>query len=268
MTRILQLSDTHFGTEQTPVVQAVLDLVHALTPDLVVLSGDITQRARRGQFARARQFVEALACPVLAVPGNHDIPLFNLAARLFNPYGNYRRGLGPSLEPIFENDRILAVGLNTTRPARRKNGEISDAQISHAVSRLKQGRPDQLRIVVAHHPMRAREHSDWRNLLIGREEALPAFCDAGADLILGGHIHLPYVVSAQPDVEGSHGWVVQAGTSLSYRVRGQIPNSLNLITHEAHEGTHTCRIERWDYVAATKAFTAFKCDVLGWHRPR
>ncbi len=268
MTRILQLSDTHFGTEQASVLKAVLDLVHTMTPDLVVLSGDITQRARRGQFASARHFVEALACPVLAVPGNHDIPLFNLPARLFNPYGNYRRALGSSLEPIFENAEILAIGVNTTRPTRRKNGEISDAQINRVVSRLKLGRPDQLRLVVAHHPMRAKESSDWRNLLIGREAALPAFCGAGVDLILGGHIHLPYVVSAQPDVDGSHGWVVQAGTALSHRVRGKVPNSLNLITHEVQAGAHTCRVERWDYAASTRTFAPFTCDVLGWHRPR
>ena len=100
MTRILQLSDTHFGTERKPVVEAALDLARSLNPDLVVLSGDITQRARRGQFAAARKFIERLSLPVLAVPGNHDIPLFNVFARALNPYGNYRRALGAVLSLI------------------------------------------------------------------------------------------------------------------------------------------------------------------------
>ena len=140
MTRILHFSDTHFGTERKAVVEAALDLAAAQAPDLVVLSGDITQRARRRQFAAARAFIERLSLPVLAVPGNHDIPLFNVFARALNPYGNYKRALGAVLEPVFENPGLLAIGVNTTRPRRRKDGEISEAQIARA-QRLRQARP-------------------------------------------------------------------------------------------------------------------------------
>lgn len=117
MMRVLHISDTHFGTEREPVVHALHALADTLRPDLVVLGGDITQRARRGQFAAARRFIQALQRPVLAVPGNHDIPLFNLAARLFDPYGNYRRALGAVLEPVYEDDRLLAIA--STARARR-----------------------------------------------------------------------------------------------------------------------------------------------------
>lgn len=193
MMRVLHISDTHFGTEREPVVHALHALADTLRPDLVVLGGDITQRARRGQFAAARRFIQALQRPVLAVPGNHDIPLFNLAARLFDPYGNYRRALGAVLEPVYEDDRLLAIGVNSTRAARRKNGEVSRTQAQRVAQRLRDARPGQLRVVALHHPVHAMVESDQRNLLIGREFAVPAWVDAGVDLILGGHIHLPYV---------------------------------------------------------------------------
>lgn len=255
MTRILHLSDTHFGTERKPVVEAALDLARALAPDLVVLSGDITQRARRGQFAAARKFIQRLSLPVLAVPGNHDIPLFNVFARALNPYGNYKRALGAILEPVFENDGVLAIGVNTTRPRRRKDGEISDAQIARVAERLRQARPGQLRVVVAHHPVRAKVESDLSNLLIGRERALAAWLQAGVDLVLGGHIHLPYVLPLTPAGPAAPaGWIVQAGTACSHRVRGSVPNSLNVITRQEQDGAPVCHVERWDYAAGAHAF--------------
>lgn len=253
MTRILHLSDTHFGTERKAVIEAVLDLARQLSPDLVVLSGDITQRARRSQFAAARRFIERMALPVLAVPGNHDIPLFNVFLRALNPYGNYKRALGPILEPVFENDGVLAIGVNTTRPRRHKDGEISDAQITRVAQRLRQARPGQLRIVVAHHPVRAKVESDLSNLLIGRERALAAWAQAGVDLVLGGHIHLPYVLPLTAPT-GPAGWIVQAGTTCSHRVRGTVPNSLSVITRTEEDGQQVCHVERWDYAAGAHAF--------------
>lgn len=196
MTRILHLSDTHFGTEREPVVQALLRLANEWQPDLVLLSGDITQRARRAQFAAARRFVQALQRPVLAVPGNHDIPLFNVLARWLNPYGGYRRAMGPVLEPAVEMPGLLAIGVNSTRPSRHKNGQVDRRQVERVVQRLRKSSPDCLRIVVLHHPVRAAVESDQSNLLIGREWAVPAWIEAGVDLILGGHIHLPYVLPA------------------------------------------------------------------------
>src|SRR5690606_31580206 len=144
MSRLLHLSDLHFGTEDPEVAAALLQLAREQQPDLCLLSGDITQRARRAQFAAARAFVQQLPAPVLAVPGNHDLPLFNLPLRLLNPYGNYRRAFGPSLEPQLERDDLLLIGVNSTRPARHKDGEVSAAQIERVAARLRQARPGQL----------------------------------------------------------------------------------------------------------------------------
>jgi len=264
MTRLLHISDTHFGTEVEHVVDALLALASAQQPDVVLLGGDVTQRARRGQFAAARRFVQALQRPLLAVPGNHDIPLFNLAARLLDPYGNYRRALGAGLEPVYEDERLIAIGVNTTHPRRRVDGAISPAQVRRVAQRLRTARPGQLRLVLLHHPVRAVDPSDQTNLLIGREEAVPAWMAAGVDLILGGHIHLPYVVPLHPPdaPDGRRAWAVQAGTAVSYRVRGEVPNSVNFIHHEQGEDGSHCSVERWDFQAATGAFGCVRVTPL------
>jgi 3',5'-cyclic AMP phosphodiesterase CpdA len=244
MSVVLHLSDPHFGTEQGAVVDALLHFARGARPDLVVLGGDITQRARRGQFAAAARFVAQLAMPTLSVPGNHDIPLYNVFARLFYPYRSYRRAMGSEL---------LVIGVNSTRPARHKDGEVSAAQIARVAGLLAQARPGQLRLVVAHHPVRARLESDMSNLLIGRERAVPAWVGAGADLILGGHIHLPYLLPLPPE-NGHAAWAVQAGTATSHRVRAQTPNSVNLITQAQSPACGPCVVERYDYAATAGRF--------------
>jgi len=259
--RVLHLSDTHFGTEQAPVVEAVLALANELMPEVVVLSGDITQRARTGQFAAARAFLTRLGLPTLVIPGNHDIPLFNVAARILNPYGGYQRAIGKTLEPVFSNERVLAIGVNTTRPSRHKNGEVSREQIDRVCTQLRQARSEQLRMVVVHQPVRAVVESDTANLLIGRDAAVPAWVDAGADMVLGGHIHLPYVVPL-PTNSGRRAWAVQAGTAVSHRVRGSIPNSVNVIEHHVGDGKLHCRVQRWDYDASGGAFVTVDNKVL------
>ncbi|MFO7706035.1 MAG: metallophosphoesterase [Halopseudomonas sp.] len=260
MIRLLQLSDTHFGTERPEVMAAISQLCQQHRPELVILSGDITQRARRTQFAAAREFTDQLHAPLLSVPGNHDLPLFNLFARVFSPYGNYRRYFGDELEPEYETDHLLVIGVNSTRPSRHKNGELTDRQIERVARRLRQARPEQLRVVVQHHPVRAVEASDTANLMIGREKAVPAWVDAGMDLVLGGHIHLPYVLPlyGQQGEQGRQAWTVQAGTAVSERVRGDIPNSVNLISYELSQGKPQCVVERWDYVDGTRRFEAVR----------
>jgi 3',5'-cyclic AMP phosphodiesterase CpdA len=222
MSVVLQVSDTHFGTEQPVVVEALLRLVHAQRPDLVVLSGDITQRARRNQFRAARVFVERLAVPAtLVLPGNHDMPLYNIVARLFAPYANYQRVFGRVLEPEFASADLLVVGVNTTRPWRHKDGAVAGRQIARVCGRLQQAHAPQLRLVVTHQPVHVIRPEDERHLLHGHREAVYAWASAGADLILGGHIHLPYV---RPLWERCSDlprpiWAVQAGTAVSSRVR-------------------------------------------------
>jgi hypothetical protein len=141
MTVLLQISDTHFGTERATVVDALTALARQQRPDLVVLSGDITQRARPAQFRAARAFTDRLGAPVLAVPGNHDIPLFDLWARLRSPYGRYSAAFGTDLEPGAPLSELLVVCVNTTRPWRHKDGEVSALQIDRVARRCGACRP-------------------------------------------------------------------------------------------------------------------------------
>ena len=258
MTVLLQISDTHFGTERPQVVAALLRLAEALAPDLVVLSGDITQRARKAQFAAARAFVDALgATPALVVPGNHDIPLFNPLARLCYPYANHQRVFGADLEPSFESPELLVLGVNTTRAYRHKDGEVSMQQIRRVAARLETASAAQLRVVITHQPVAVTRAQDEKNLLHGRERAVQRWARAGADLILGGHIHLPYVLPLHDTFAGlgRRMWAVQAGTALSSRTRGTIDNSVNVIRHDAHAGgARQTTVERWDFSETSGAF--------------
>ncbi len=253
MKRLLQISDPHFGTESPAVVEALAAFAAQCAPAAVILSGDVTQRARRGQFAAARQFLDRLGRPSIVVPGNHDIPLFNLWARWRSPYGNYRRVFGPDLEPELELPDFLLLGVNSTRAARHKDGQLDEVQIQRVAERLSRAAPGQLRVVILHHPVRAWLEDDRENVVHGRQAAVTAWSLAGADLILGGHIHLPYVLPVGA-ADPQRTWAVQAGTALSHRVRGDVPNSVNLITYDAAE--RACAIERWDFDG--QAFVCFQ----------
>lgn len=248
---ILQISDTHFGTEQPAVVEALLQLAGDHAPDLLVLSGDVTQRARVTQFKAALEFLRRM--PVenqLVLPGNHDIPLFNVLGRFLSPYRNFQRSFGSNLEPEFESEELLVLGVNTTRASHHTVGEVSPAQIERVSRRLSAASPVQLRVIVAHQPVRATRDSDIKNLLLNHQAAIHAWSAAGADLILGGHIHLPHVrpLKEVHDLPRTL-WSVLAGTAVSHRVRGEVPNSVNLIRYHRDSVPLNCTVQRWDHDA-------------------
>jgi 3',5'-cyclic AMP phosphodiesterase CpdA len=263
MSLILQISDTHFGTERPAVVEALLELARAERPDLVVLSGDVTQRARRSQFAAAARFRDELATSARAlviVPGNHDIPLFDVAARVLHPYANYQRWFGSELEPSFASPELLVLGVNTTRWWRHKHGELSLSQIERVAERLRNATPQQLRVVVTHQPLQVTRSRDVNNLLRGYEHAVKTWSDAGADIFMGGHIHLPYVRRLGAGLPGfsRQTWVVQAGTAVSHRIREGVPNSINVIRSDGA----SCALERWDFDARTQRFACVTAEPL------
>jgi 3',5'-cyclic AMP phosphodiesterase CpdA len=256
MSTIAQISDTHFGTERPEVVAALSELLVSMRPELVILSGDVTQRARRAQFDAARRFIDGYGRPTLVIPGNHDVPLENVFARLFSPFAGYRRVFGDNLEPEFSGDDVLAIGVNTVRPRRHKDGEVSDAQVERVCERLRRATDAQLRIVVTHQPVHVIRDKDVRNLLINHERAIAAWAVAGADLVLGGHIHLPYVrpLNTPSRKLASELWSVQAGTAVSTRIREGISNSFNVIRHDALGDRSACVVEQWDYNEANGRF--------------
>lgn len=259
MSVLLHISDPHFGTERVEVVAALQRLAVELAPECIVLSGDITQRARRTQFASARAFVDALPAPALVIPGNHDIPLFNLWARLRSPYANFQHAFGAALEREWTSPDWHVIAINTTRWWRQKDGEVSLAQVQHVAQRIGQAVPGQVRVVVTHQPMLVTRQHDVRNLLHGHRRAADAWLAAGVDLLMGGHIHLPYVRPLRPE-QGHRAYVVQAGTAVSRRVRGDVPNSVNVLRRE--RGTRSCVAERWDYDTGLARFARRESNAL------
>jgi 3',5'-cyclic AMP phosphodiesterase CpdA len=257
MTVLLQVSDPHFGTERPAVVEALVALAQTAKPQVLLLSGDITQRATRAQFAAARAFVERLHVPhCVAVPGNHDIPLWHLPLRLLRPYARYEAAFGADLEPTLDLDDVLVLAVNTTRWWRHEDGQLAPAQIELVARRLAQARPGQRRLVMVHQPLAVTRPEDAKNVLHGHAAALAAWGAAGVDLIVGGHIHLPFVLPLN-----GGGWAVQAGTAVSHRVRGETPNSVNLIHVEAR-ATERAVVERWDHDAGQGAFVRRDRQVL------
>ncbi|MFG5406748.1 metallophosphoesterase [Piscinibacter sakaiensis] len=240
------------------MVEALVRLAAALRPDVLVLSGDVTQRATAAQFRAARAFVDRLAVPQwLVIPGNHDIPLFNLALRVLAPYARFRRAFGPALEGVIDRPGLLLVALNTTRWWRHVDGSVSAAQVAAVARRLAAARPGQWRVVVTHQPVAVTRAQDRHDLLHGRREALRCWREAGADLVLGGHIHLPFLTPLDdPATPGPARpmWALQAGTAVSRRTRPPaVENSVNLLrcgpagVGLPDDVLRACEVERWDY---------------------
>ena len=271
----MQVSDVHFGTERPGAVEALLRLHREIRPDVVVLSGDLTQRATAAQFAAARAFADALAAAgstVLAQAGNHDVPLFAFWTRFLAPYRRYRRRFGSEDGFVHEDESLVLVGLNSTRHTRHKDGEVSPAQVESVAAALEAGGRDdgrtggrghdaRVRAVVMHHPVHAIRPQDEENVVHGGEAAVRRWAEAGADLVIGGHVHLPYVSplgERYPDLAAPV-WCVQAGTAVSGRTRGGVPNSINLIEATPER---TCRVERWDFEAGAVEFRLHGAETL------
>ena len=250
---ILHLTDPHFGTERPEVVQGLMALAAMWRPQRIVVSGDITQRARRAQFAAAHRFLNQLcaACgadpraDLLVIPGNHDVPLFHLPLRVLNPYGPYIRWFGADLEPTVAGAGVCLLGVNTTRPWRHKHGELSSAQIARVVERLERCVPDALKVVVTHQPLQVMEADDLKDLVRGHQAAKPAWAAAGADLLLSGHTHQSFVAPLPAPLADT--WVVQTGTAVSRRIRERVPNSVHLIRHQGLPHGQRAQVERWDW---------------------
>jgi 3',5'-cyclic AMP phosphodiesterase CpdA len=232
-------------------------LVDQVRPDLTIVSGDITQRAYGHEFAKAKRYFDALAIrDFLIIPGNHDIPLYNPIKRLFFPYFNYSQAFGKVLEPVYQTDHLLVVGIKTTRRYRHKDGEISKAQIERSAQILSHAPPDQLKIIVTHHPLSVDRHQDEKDLLHGGEAALPYWADAGADLVLGGHIHWPFILALHGKFSHLKRrlWLIQAGTAVSSRIRHHADNSINILYYDKAAPVRHCRVERWDYKPVPSQF--------------
>lgn len=212
MTRIVHLSDLHFGYERAALVEPLLDLVNAADADLVVVTGDLTHRGRSAQFAQAAAFLRRIEAPLIAVPGNHDIPLYKLADRMMRPFQRWRRSIARNLEPVGHVGKLRVQGVNSVDPMAWQRGIITSSQVARVVDGLD---ADCVNIVALHHPMQQQPQVD-KALMKGAPEALARFQTTGVHLVLSGHLHI-WSIGAFQGKTGRSLLQVQAGTALCAR---------------------------------------------------
>ncbi|GIZ53452.1 metallophosphoesterase family protein [Noviherbaspirillum aridicola] len=268
MTRIAHLSDTHFGTELPQVAEALLDCLTGLRPDLTVVSGDVTQRARPSEFAAAVDYFRRLPSPFMVLPGNHDIPLFDLASRLLRPYRNFRAAFRAGAE-LWQGEAAAVLGLDTTLPLRHTRGRLDTAQLSRLTAQLPQEAAGKMRISAVHQPLHAAWPEDRDEVLLNAEEAAHAFARERIDVVLSGHVHVPVVTTTRqlfPRLR-RHFILAGAGTAISYRTRPGAPNSFNLLSCEPGQGS--VEVQSFHFAKDSRAFHpharfAFSLALDGW----
>ncbi|UXU75511.1 MULTISPECIES: metallophosphoesterase family protein [unclassified Paracoccus (in: a-proteobacteria)] len=212
MTRILHLSDLHFGYERAALEAALLDRVNAAGADLVVVTGDLTHRGRSAQFIQAAAFLRRIEAPLIAVPGNHDIPLFKLMDRMLTPYVRWKRHIAPELEPTGHVGTVRVQGVNSVDPLAWQRGIITREQVARVVAGLEAGC---INIVALHHPMQQGPQVD-KALMQGATTALGRFEAEGVHLVLSGHLHR-WSLGAFLGPQGRPLLQLQAGTALCAR---------------------------------------------------
>jgi len=265
---IVHLSDIHFGLVDTRLIAPLVETVKEIKPDLVAVSGDLTQRARSHQFREARAFLDSLPHPQIIVPGNHDVPLQNPVTRFLQPLDKYRRFITDDLQPFYFDDEIAVVGISTARSLTIKGGRVNKSQIEWMRSKLCALEDEITKIVVTHHPFDLPEGYNEGDLVGRSRLAMETLANCGADLFLAGHLHVSHTshTAKRYKIHGHSALVVQAGTATSTRGRGEA-NSFNVI-RIAHPQITVDRLE-WQpesagfFAASTESF---RQTAGGWVR--
>ena len=268
MRTLVHLSDLHFGRIDYSDVEPLIATVKAIKPEVVVISGDLTQRARSEQFQEARQFLDALPSPQIVVPGNHDVPLYNVFARFFQPLDKYRRYITNDLEPFYADDEMAILGINTARSLTIKDGRINEKQVAKVRERLCPFGDEVTKIIVTHHPFDLPEGQNEDELVDRAQMAMEALASCGADLLLAGHLHISHTghTAKRYKIAGHSALVVSAGTATSTRGRGEA-NSFNVVRIDHPH----ISVERLTWEPAQNTFTSFLIENFqhtpdGWVR--
>lgn len=266
MRTIVHLSDLHFGKVDQALLTPLVEAVSALAPDVVVVSGDLTQRARTAQFLEAQAFLARLPRPQVVVPGNHDVPLHNLLHRLLKPLDNFRRHIESNLSPSFVDTEIAVLGLNTARSMVVKNGRVNLAQLESVRGAFARMGNEVIKVVVTHHPFDVPPHINAGERVGRAEAALGVFAQCGVDVLLAGHLHISRTAGTKNRyaLPGYGALIVSAGTATSTRGRGEA-NSFNALRLQKQR----VEVERFEWIAAQRRFVPVLQEVFarklnGW----
>lgn len=266
MPKIVHLSDLHFGRVDELLLQPLVDRVHALSPEVVVVSGDLTQRARRDQFLQAQAFLSRLPHPQIVVPGNHDVPLYNVAARFLWPLAGFTRHITDDLAPLYISPHMAVMGLNSARSLVVKNGRVNRRQLDQVRQSLCELDDGVVKVVVTHHPFDLPGQHEADDLVGCAEEAMAAFSQCGVDVLLAGHLHTSHSTDTggRYPLAGYEALAVSAGTATSTRGRGE-RNAFNLLRLQKD----LVEVERFEWTAARASFDPsgvqrFQRAARGW----
>jgi 3',5'-cyclic AMP phosphodiesterase CpdA len=269
---LAHLSDTHFGTERPEVTNALISTINHINPNIVIISGDLTQRAHLPQFEAAKNFLQSLTAELrLVIPGNHDIPLFNLARRIFNPYKNYSKVFGKR-ENICYCQNIAIIGYDATSRWYHTKGYLSENRLVQHIKAAKANlSANGIIIACAHQPLAVKLPQDAENILINAENVAKLFAQHKVDLVLSGHVHAPIITTTEhifPNLARS--FVLSgAGTAISHRTRSNMPNSFNLIYIDCVNNSPNFTIKLMEYVKEQHIFEekiicSFNLGHNGW----
>ena len=266
MRTLVHLSDLHFGRVEHALLLPLVEAVSALSPDLVVVSGDLTQRARTAEFLHAKEFLARLPVPQIVVPGNHDVPLYNVVDRLLKPLEKFRRHIEPNLSPSYIDSEMAVQGVNTARSLVVKNGRINDAQIQSLRNTLCDLDEEVVKVVVTHHPFDVPSHIPAGERVGRADMAMNAFAQCGVDVLLAGHLHTSRSGNTgdRYALSGYSALVVSAGTATSTRGRGEA-NSFNVLRLEKRR----IEVQRFEWVHDDQRFAPaarqlFERELAGW----
>ncbi len=267
MRTIVHISDLHFGRVDPAILAPLAKFIGEVKPDLVAVSGDLTQRARTAEFLAAREFLASIPFPQIVVPGNHDVPLHNLVSRFARSLDRYQRYISADLQPVFADSEIVVAGVNTARALTWKDGRINRGQLERLRAMLQTAPSDCTRIVVTHHPFDLPAGASGS--VVGRSRlAMKTLAECRVDLLLAGHFHIADTgqTAKRYKMPGYSAIIVSSGTSTSTRGRGQ-PNSLNVIQIDRPNLT----IERRTWRPPSGLFDIlsvelFRHDGEGWAR--
>ena len=266
MRTIAHISDLHFGRLNCATLPALRYAIVRAKPDLVAVSGDLTQRARAAEFSAAREFLDTLPKPQIIVPGNHDVPLYDVFSRWMSPLKKYREYINQDVEPFFADEEIAVLGINTARSLTLKNGRINAKQVAQGCNRMGELAQEGTRIIVTHHPFDVADANKTSEVVGRADMAMAEFARCRVDVILTGHLHLSRasISTTRYKSSGYSALFVQAGTATSHRQRGEL-NAWNLISIKKDAISVNCLGWKSDDVGFTVTETyRYRRNSNGW----